>query len=61
MGATLLAAFGLMLVIEGLGPFVAPAAWREMFRRVLAFSDGQLRFAGLVAMLAGAALVALAR
>jgi len=61
MGSTLLAAFGLMLVIEGLMPFLAPAAWRDMFRRVLAFTDGQLRFAGLVAMLCGAALVALAR
>jgi uncharacterized protein YjeT (DUF2065 family) len=61
MGSTLLAAFGLMLVIEGLMPFLAPAAWRDMFRRVMAFSDGQLRFAGLVAMLSGAALVALAR
>ena len=61
MGSTLLAAFGLMLVIEGLMPFFAPAAWRDMFRRVLTFTDGQLRFAGLVAMLCGAALVALAR
>jgi uncharacterized protein YjeT (DUF2065 family) len=61
MGSTLLAAFGLMLVIEGLMPFLAPAAWRDMFRRVMAFTDGQLRFAGLVAMLCGAALVALAR
>jgi uncharacterized protein YjeT (DUF2065 family) len=61
MGSTLLAAFGLMLVIEGLMPFLAPAAWRDMFRRVMAFTDGQLRFAGLVAMLCGAVLVALAR
>jgi len=61
MGATLLTAFGLMLVIEGLMPFLAPATWRDMFRRVMTFTDGQLRFAGLVAMLCGAALVALAR
>jgi uncharacterized protein YjeT (DUF2065 family) len=61
MGSTLLAAFGLMLVIEGLMPFLAPAAWRDMFRRVMAFTDGQLRFAGLVAMLCGAVLFALAR
>ena len=45
---TLLMAFGLMLVIEGLLPFLAPAAWRDMFRRIMAFTDGQLRFAGLV-------------
>jgi uncharacterized protein YjeT (DUF2065 family) len=32
MAGTLLMAFGLMLVIEGLLPFLAPAAWRDMFR-----------------------------
>jgi uncharacterized protein YjeT (DUF2065 family) len=61
MGGTLLMALGLMLVLEGLLPFLAPAAWRDMFRRLMAFTDGQLRFAGLVSMLAGLALVALAR
>jgi uncharacterized protein YjeT (DUF2065 family) len=61
MAGSLLMAFGLMLVIEGLLPFLAPAAWRDMFRRIMAFTDGQLRFAGLVSMLAGVAIVALAR
>ena len=61
MAGSLLMAFGLMLVIEGLMPFLAPGAWRDMFRRIMAFTDGQLRFAGLVAMLAGVAIVALAR
>jgi hypothetical protein len=49
-----------MLVIEGLLPLVAPAVWRDTFRRILAFTDGQLRFTGLAAMLCGAALVAAA-
>ena len=61
MGGTLLMALGLMLVLEGLLPFLSPATWRDMFQRILAFTDGQLRFAGLVSMLAGLALVALAR
>jgi len=61
MGGTLLMAFGLMLVLEGLLPFLSPATWRDMFQRVLAFTDGQLRFAGLASLLAGLALVALAR
>jgi uncharacterized protein YjeT (DUF2065 family) len=61
MAASLLMAFGLMLVIEGLLPFLAPGAWRDMFRRIMVFTDGQLRFAGLVSMLAGVAIVALAR
>jgi uncharacterized protein YjeT (DUF2065 family) len=61
VGAALITALGLMLVLEGLGPFVAPALWRDLFQRVLALTDGQLRFAGLLALLCGAALVVLAR
>jgi uncharacterized protein YjeT (DUF2065 family) len=54
-------AFGLMLVIEGLLPFLAPAMWRDMFRKIMSFTDGQLRFAGLASMLVGVAIVALSR
>lgn len=54
-------AFALMLVIEGLLPFLAPAAWRNVFRRVLAMSDGQIRFLGLSSMAAGLALLAFLR
>jgi uncharacterized protein YjeT (DUF2065 family) len=61
MGASLLVALGLMLVLEGALPFVAPGAWRDMFRKIMTFTDGQLRFAGLASMLAGLVIVALAR
>jgi len=54
-------AFGLMLVIEGALPFIAPRLWRETFQRILQFSDGQIRFFGLASLLAGLALVAFAR
>jgi uncharacterized protein YjeT (DUF2065 family) len=50
-----------MLVLEGLLPFLAPAAWRETFRRVTEFKDGQIRFFGLASMLLGLALLALVR
>ena len=46
-----------MLVLEGLVPFVAPAAWRETFRRLIELSDGQLRFIGLTAMGVGLLLL----
>ena len=49
----LLVGFALMLVFEGILPFVAPQAWKEAFQRILALPDGQLRVAGLVSMLAG--------
>jgi len=57
MGTTLLMAFALMLVIEGLFPFLAPSAWRETFRRLMQLTDGQIRFFGLTAMLAGLILL----
>jgi uncharacterized protein YjeT (DUF2065 family) len=50
---TLLAAGALMLVVEGLLPFFSPATWRSMFERATRMSDGQIRFVGLVSMLAG--------
>jgi len=53
VGKTLLLAFALMLVIEGVLPFLAPAVWREAFRRITQFTDGQIRFVGLSSMLLG--------
>ncbi|MQY51242.1 DUF2065 family protein [Rhodocyclus tenuis] len=53
MSETLLTAFALMLVLEGVVPFVAPTAWREAFRRLIQLSDGQIRFIGLSTMLVG--------
>ena len=61
MGATLAMAFGLMLIIEGIMPFVAPASWREMLRKVSALADGQIRFFGRSMMVAGLAVLARAR
>ena len=53
----LLLAFALMLVIEGLLPFLAPRVWRETFRRVTELSDGQIRFIGLSSMVVGVVLL----
>ncbi len=53
MTSTLLVAFALMLVLEGLVPFLAPGAWRNTFRRLIQLTDGQIRFIGLTSMLAG--------
>jgi uncharacterized protein len=57
MTDNLLVAIALMLVIEGLLPFLAPAVWRETFRRLIEMSDGQLRFIGLSSMLIGLLLL----
>ena len=60
MLSSLLTAFGLMLVIEGLLPLSAPGAWRETFRRILEMRDGQIRFIGFASALAGSAILLLA-
>jgi len=54
----LFAGFALMLVIEGILPFLAPKLWRETFRSLIELKDGQLRFAGLASMAAGLVLLA---
>jgi len=54
---TLLSALALMLILEGILPFVAPGVWRETFRRVVEMSDGQIRFIGLGSMLGGLLLI----
>ena len=54
----LLGALALMLVFEGLLPFLSPATWRQVFERATKMSDGQLRFIGLSSMLLGLLLLA---
>jgi uncharacterized protein YjeT (DUF2065 family) len=50
VGESLWIALALVLILEGLLPFVAPRLWRETFNRMIALTDGQLRFIGLIAI-----------
>jgi hypothetical protein len=52
-----LTAVGLLLVIEGILPFAAPAVWRDGFRRILELRDGQLRFIGAASIVGGVFLL----
>lgn len=52
-----LTALGLMLVIEGLMPFLFPASWRAGLNKLAQFQDGQTRFIGLTLMLSGLLLI----
>jgi uncharacterized protein YjeT (DUF2065 family) len=61
MSNTLLLALALMLVIEGILPFLVPTLWRDTFRRLTEMSDGQIRFVGLTSMLVGLLLMYLVR
>lgn len=61
MGSILLTAIALMLIIEGVLPFLMPMLWRETFRKLISMSDGQIRFLGLSSMLVGLLLLLIAR
>ncbi len=57
MSKMLLTAFALVLIIEGVLPFLVPSLWREAFRRLTEMTDGQVRFLGLSSMVAGVLLL----
>jgi uncharacterized protein YjeT (DUF2065 family) len=61
MGTVFLMALALMLILEGVLPFLAPNLWRDTFRKITQLSDGQIRFVGLSSMLVGLLLLLLAR
>jgi uncharacterized protein len=61
MGTTFLMALALMLILEGVLPFLAPNLWRETFRRITQMNDGQIRFIGLSSMVVGVFLLWWAR
>ena len=61
MVGSLWTAFALVLVLEGLLPFLAPRVWRDAFRRIMDMSDGQIRFIGLTSMLVGLLFLLLTR
>jgi uncharacterized protein YjeT (DUF2065 family) len=57
MGDLLLGALALMLIFEGLLPFLSPGTWRAAFEKATQMSDGQIRFIGLSSMVIGLLLL----
>ena len=57
----LLIALSLILVLEGIVPFLYPQRWRQLVHRLAELDDRQLRLTGLLSMLAGVALLYLSR
>jgi uncharacterized protein len=57
-GDTFWTALALVLVFEGLFPFLSPRGWRGTFAKLMELRDGQLRFFGLISIVAGLALLA---
>lgn len=61
MWQEILGALALVLVIEGILPFVSPAAMRRAMLSMMQMNDQSLRFAGLSSMLAGVVLLYLVK
>lgn len=53
----LLTAFALLLIIEGLMPGLAPAAWQKYLSEIIRMDPKTIRVVGIVSMLAGALLL----
>jgi len=58
---TFLMALALMLILEGVLPFIAPNLWRDTFRKITQMTDGQIRFVGLSSMIVGLLILLWAR
>ncbi|MFV1993359.1 MAG: DUF2065 domain-containing protein [Acidiferrobacterales bacterium] len=57
MWRDLLVALALLLVLEGILPFLNPAGMRRTLLLISDMTDSQLRFAGLTSMLIGTVLL----
>jgi hypothetical protein len=57
LAGTLLLAFALMLIIEGMLPFVFPTAWSETLRRIATRPPHHIRIGGLIVMALGLLLL----
>jgi len=53
----LIAALGMMLVFEGLLPFVFPELWRKTMQQASQLSEVQLRLMGLTSIIIGAFII----
>lgn len=61
MWQDLLAAFGLMLVLEGITPFLTPRGFKNTLAQLLRLPDRPLRLIGLGGMLLGLFILYLLR
>ena len=57
----ILTAVALLLVIEGMLPFIRPSRYKQLVAQLIRLSDNQLRVFGLSAMMAGLLLLFIVR
>ncbi len=58
---SLLVGVSLLLIVEGVLPFLAPSVWRKIMEKAIASSDFNLRIIGAVSMFLGLILLLLTR
>jgi len=57
----ILTALALVLIIEGMVPFVGPRRYRQIVAQMAQLSDNHLRTVGFVVMIAGVVLLLIVR
>ena len=50
----IIAAIALVMIIEGIMPFLAPKAWKDMLKQIAQMEDKHLRVFGVIMMVTGA-------
>jgi uncharacterized protein YjeT (DUF2065 family) len=61
MWESILPALALVLVIEGMLPFLSPKSWRDAMMQAAKLPDNVLRSLGFVSMLAGVVILYLVK
>lgn len=57
----LFTALGMMLILEGIVPFIRPTKWKQVLVLIAQFDDFRLRIASFILMMAGLAIIYIAR
>ena len=57
----ILTAVALLLVIEGMLPFIRPDRYKQLVAQIVRLSDNQLRTFGFIAMISGIVLLFIVR
>jgi uncharacterized protein YjeT (DUF2065 family) len=57
----LFSALALVLIIEGIVPFISPETLRNTYKRITEMNDRTVRVSGLVSMMAGVIFLTLIR
>ncbi|KRH78843.1 hypothetical protein FERRO_18410 [Ferrovum sp. JA12] len=58
---TIIVAIGMLLILEGIMPVIAPRQWRNTLLKLTQLSDVQVRWVGVIAMILGIVILQINR